>query len=228
MWTGCLHRNYYYKAFQSAVCRSHLWILLQDVGRDVFAKRLLWWCGDPFYIPQLSSAPYPATPILARPSSVLPAIIPSCPTSVFTATPWSVNPQDVAVQTNDGWEKNPFVEVCAQNLYSYFKKKKKIYPAAAARKSTFMGLSEINCGSPGLIPNGWIENLHLGTSLGTSIIYRCNKNMKRIGASSATCEKSGRWSYNPPQCLCKFKLSIFFLAPKKKNLKNKIQHLFQK
>jgi hypothetical protein len=113
-------------------------------------------------------------------------------------------------------------------LYSYFKKKKKIYPAAAARKSTFMGLSEINCGSPGLIPNGWIENLHLGTSLGTSIIYRCNKNMKRIGASSATCEKSGRWSYNPPQCLCKFKLSIFFLAPKKKNLKNKIQHLFQK
>uniref|UniRef100_A0A0P5PLV4 Sushi, von Willebrand factor type A, EGF and n=1 Tax=Daphnia magna TaxID=35525 RepID=A0A0P5PLV4_9CRUS len=60
---------------------------------------------------------------------------------------------------------------------------------------------EINCGSPGHIPNGWIENLHLGTSLGTSIIYRCNKNMKRIGASSATCEKSGRWSYNPPQCL---------------------------
>lgn len=57
-----------------------------------------------------------------------------------------------------------------------------------------------------MIPNGWIENLHLGTSLGTSIIYRCNKNMKRIGASSATCEKSGRWSYNPPQCLCKLLL----------------------
>ena len=59
-----------------------------------------------------------------------------------------------------------------------------------------------------MIPNGWIENLHLGTSLGTSIIYRCNKNMKRIGASSATCEKSGRWSYNPPQCLCKFYLTV--------------------
>lgn len=71
---------------------------------------------------------------------------------------------------------------------------------------------EINCGSPGSIPNGWIENLHLGTSLGTSIIYRCNKNMKRIGASSATCEKSGRWSYNPPMCLCKssYKLSPSF------------------
>ena len=63
--------------------------------------------------------------------------------------------------------------------------------------------AEINCGPPGPIPNGWIENLEMGTALGTSIIYRCNKDMKRIGASSATCEKSGRWSYNPPQCLCK-------------------------
>ena len=70
-----------------------------------------------------------------------------------------------------------------------------------------MGLTEINCGPPGPIPNGWIEHVEVGTALGTSVIYRCNKDMKRIGASSATCEKSGRWSYSPPMCLCKY---IFF------------------
>lgn len=63
---------------------------------------------------------------------------------------------------------------------------------------------EINCGPPGPIPNGWIEHVEVGTALGTSVIYRCNKDMKRIGASSATCEKSGRWSYSPPMCLCKY------------------------
>ena len=62
--------------------------------------------------------------------------------------------------------------------------------------------AEINCGSPGPVYNGWIENAEQKTSLGTSVIYRCFDGMKRIGASSATCEKSGRWSYNPPQCLC--------------------------
>lgn len=71
--------------------------------------------------------------------------------------------------------------------------------------------AEINCGPPGPIPNGWIENLEMGTALGTSIIYRCNKDMKRIGASSATCEKSGRWSYSPPQCLCKPSFAYFIV-----------------
>ncbi|KZS06217.1 c-type lectin ctl - selectin-like protein [Daphnia magna] len=38
--------------------------------------------------------------------------------------------------------------------------------------------------------------------VGRSILYRCNKNTKLIGASSATCEKGGNWSKSPPECLC--------------------------
>ncbi|KAI9553049.1 hypothetical protein GHT06_020939 [Daphnia sinensis] len=61
------------------------------------------------------------------------------------------------------------------------------------------------CDSPGPIPNGWIdttENLPLKMStVGRSIIYRCNNNTKLIGASSATCEKGGNWSKSPPDCL---------------------------
>ena len=88
-----------------AAGRSHLWILYR-VPCNVFPKK-----DDNVPFAQLSSAPYPATLILARPSSVLPATTLSCPMSVFTATPWSVNPQDVAARTSDGWGKNPFVEV---------------------------------------------------------------------------------------------------------------------
>ena len=46
------------------------------------------------------------------------------------------------------------------------------------------------------------------SKVGRSIVYRCNKNMKQIGAANAICEISGRWSNNPPQCLCKFKFQF--------------------
>ncbi|XP_046455006.1 CUB and sushi domain-containing protein 1-like [Daphnia pulex] len=66
-------------------------------------------------------------------------------------------------------------------------------------------LGEVHCSAPGPFPNGWIDatqNLPLGMSkVGRAIVYRCNRNMKQIGASEAVCEISGRWSKNPPQCL---------------------------
>lgn len=66
---------------------------------------------------------------------------------------------------------------------------------------------EVVCGAPEPFPNGWIDatqNLPLGMSkVGRAIVYRCNTNLKQIGASNAICEISGRWSNNPPQCLCK-------------------------
>ncbi|KAK4014020.1 sushi, von Willebrand factor type A, EGF and pentraxin domain-containing protein 1-like isoform X1 [Daphnia magna] len=70
---------------------------------------------------------------------------------------------------------------------------------------TPMEKPKIYCESPGPISNGWIdttENLPLKMSpVGRSILYRCNKNTKLIGASSATCEKGGNWSKSPPECL---------------------------
>ncbi|EFX84060.1 hypothetical protein DAPPUDRAFT_315175 [Daphnia pulex] len=66
-------------------------------------------------------------------------------------------------------------------------------------------LGVLHCSAPGPFPNGWIDatqNLPLGMSkVGRAIVYRCNRNMKQIGASEAVCEISGRWSQNPPQCL---------------------------
>ncbi|XP_076285732.1 hig-anchoring scaffold protein isoform X2 [Lasioglossum baleicum] len=60
---------------------------------------------------------------------------------------------------------------------------------------------EINCGSPGVLYNGWIENIEDGTGLGASIIYRCNDHMKLEGNGSSVCLADGKWRYPLPQCL---------------------------
>ncbi|XP_017883108.1 uncharacterized protein LOC108626764 [Ceratina calcarata] len=60
---------------------------------------------------------------------------------------------------------------------------------------------EIDCGSPGVLYNGWIENIERGTGLGTSIIFRCNDHMKLEGNTSSVCQIDGKWRYPLPQCL---------------------------
>ncbi|PBC31645.1 Sushi, von Willebrand factor type A, EGF and pentraxin domain-containing protein [Apis cerana cerana] len=60
---------------------------------------------------------------------------------------------------------------------------------------------EINCGSPGVLYNGWIENIEAGTGLGASIIFRCNDHMKLEGNTSSVCQIDGKWRYPVPQCL---------------------------
>ncbi|XP_076241504.1 hig-anchoring scaffold protein [Calliopsis andreniformis] len=60
---------------------------------------------------------------------------------------------------------------------------------------------EINCGSPGVLYNGWIENIEAGTGLGASIIFRCNDHMKLEGNTSSVCQADGKWRYPLPQCL---------------------------
>ncbi|XP_057381077.2 sushi, von Willebrand factor type A, EGF and pentraxin domain-containing protein 1-like [Daphnia carinata] len=74
-----------------------------------------------------------------------------------------------------------------------------------AASDTPMEEPKMYCDLPSPIPNGWIDitdNLPLKMStVGRSIIYRCNTNARLIGASSATCEKGGNWSKNPPECL---------------------------
>ncbi|KOB66896.1 Sushi, von Willebrand factor type A, EGF and pentraxin domain-containing protein 1, partial [Operophtera brumata] len=64
---------------------------------------------------------------------------------------------------------------------------------------------EINCGHPGQLWNGWLENISSGTGLGASIIFRCQDGMKMEGNGSAVCQSDGSWSYPLPMCLGKCK-----------------------
>ncbi|XP_045540469.1 uncharacterized protein LOC106717941 [Papilio machaon] len=60
---------------------------------------------------------------------------------------------------------------------------------------------EINCGHPGLLWNGWLENISSGTGLGASIIFRCQDGMRMEGNGSAICQSDGTWSHPLPKCL---------------------------
>lgn len=60
---------------------------------------------------------------------------------------------------------------------------------------------EINCGHPGSLYNGWMENTDAGFGLGASIIFRCHPEMLLVGNASTVCQIDGRWRYPPPVCL---------------------------
>ncbi|XP_055836600.1 protein lev-9-like isoform X4 [Episyrphus balteatus] len=60
---------------------------------------------------------------------------------------------------------------------------------------------EINCGHPGTLYNGWIENADSGTGLGASVIFRCLPDMLLQGFSSSVCQIDGRWHHSVPECL---------------------------
>ncbi|XP_041978220.1 uncharacterized protein LOC121732407 isoform X2 [Aricia agestis] len=60
---------------------------------------------------------------------------------------------------------------------------------------------EINCGHPGQLWNGWLENISSGTGLGASLIFRCQDGMKMEGNGSAICQSDGTWSHPLPMCL---------------------------
>ncbi|XP_060533491.1 sushi, von Willebrand factor type A, EGF and pentraxin domain-containing protein 1 isoform X2 [Cylas formicarius] len=59
---------------------------------------------------------------------------------------------------------------------------------------------EINCGHPGRLWNGWLENIEGGTGLGASIIFRCHEGMLLEGNSSTVCQIDGKWRYPLPKC----------------------------
>lgn len=60
---------------------------------------------------------------------------------------------------------------------------------------------EINCGHPGTLYNGWLENTEAGFGLGASIIFRCHGEMLLVGNTSTVCQIDGRWRYQLPLCL---------------------------
>lgn len=63
------------------------------------------------------------------------------------------------------------------------------------------GVAEIDCGHPGNLSNGWLDNIEQGTALGSSIIFRCYPNMTIEGDQSTVCQADGSWSRPLPMCL---------------------------
>lgn len=60
---------------------------------------------------------------------------------------------------------------------------------------------EINCGHPGTLYNGWLEQTEVGFGLGARIIFRCQPEMLLIGNTTTVCQIDGRWRYPMPVCL---------------------------
>ena len=59
--------------------------------------------------------------------------------------------------------------------------------------------TEINCGSPGILPNGWLEGTR--TTLHAVVTFRCQEGMTFEGPSYRTiCQADGRWSHPLPRC----------------------------
>ncbi|XP_062121270.1 uncharacterized protein LOC133835281 isoform X2 [Drosophila sulfurigaster albostrigata] len=73
--------------------------------------------------------------------------------------------------------------------------------ASAKWSGTVPSCKEINCGHPGVLYNGWIENIEAGTGLGASIIFRCQPEMLINGLGSSVCQIDGRWRNALPECL---------------------------
>ena len=58
---------------------------------------------------------------------------------------------------------------------------------------------EINCGSPGFLPNGWLEGSR--TTLHAVVVFRCVDGMTFEGPSARTnCIETGKWSHPLPKC----------------------------
>jgi hypothetical protein len=70
-----------------------------------------------------------------------------------------------------------------------------------------LNISEINCGSPGILPNGWLEGTR--TTLHAVVTFRCQEGMTFEGPSYRTiCQADGRWSHPLPRCYGKRYLSF--------------------
>ena len=59
---------------------------------------------------------------------------------------------------------------------------------------------EINCGTPGNLPNGWLEGTR--STLHAVVTFRCMEDMTFQGTSATTtCQADGTWSHPLPKCL---------------------------
>ncbi|XP_021948742.1 sushi, von Willebrand factor type A, EGF and pentraxin domain-containing protein 1 isoform X2 [Folsomia candida] len=67
---------------------------------------------------------------------------------------------------------------------------------------------EINCGSPGILPNGWLEGTR--TTLHAVVIFHCQPTMTFEGTSDrSVCTSDNTWSHSTmPKCLAPCKVPI--------------------
>ena len=67
---------------------------------------------------------------------------------------------------------------------------------------------EINCGSPGILPNGWLEGSR--TTLHAVVTFRCEEGMTFSGPSYRTiCQADGRWSHPVPRCYGEYCVTLY-------------------
>ena len=67
---------------------------------------------------------------------------------------------------------------------------------------------EINCGSPGILPNGWLEGSR--TTLHAVVTFRCEEGMTFSGPSYRTiCQADGRWSHPVPRCYGEYRVTVY-------------------
>lgn len=135
--------------------------------------------------------------------------------SANTDSRWSAKAQDDAGQTKSGVDNCHHVKVSSGVNLS----------EGLLLKELFSSPTEINCGHPGQLYNGWLEmtgekwelvgflRFKLNYSdnsfpfpesaygLGASIIFRCQPGMLLFGHSSTVCQIDGKWRYAVPQCL---------------------------
>lgn len=115
-------------------------------------------------------------------------------TSVAMVTPWWVKALADVVLTSVGPEHCLLARVCSTIIWGS-------YHTGYDHELLFCTPLEINCGHPGTLYNGWLENIESGTGLGASIIFRCHPEMLLVGNTSSVCQIDGRWRYPLPQCL---------------------------
>lgn len=59
----------------------------------------------------------------------------------------------------------------------------------------------VDCGDPGNVRMG-VRELLVGTTLGSTAIFKCNLGYQLEGSATRKCQANGGWSGSLPRCVC--------------------------
>ena len=59
----------------------------------------------------------------------------------------------------------------------------------------------VDCGDPGSVQMG-VRELLVGTTLGSTTIFKCDPGYLLEGSATRRCQANGRWSGSVPRCVC--------------------------
>nr|XP_014289884.1 sushi, von Willebrand factor type A, EGF and pentraxin domain-containing protein 1 isoform X2 [Halyomorpha halys] len=129
-----------------------------------------------------------------------PRDLPACVLVTAVECPMPENPQfGTAIYTSCGY--NAVVSYECRHGYTLVGDSTRRCGADRKWSGSTPKCQVVDCGHPGNIYNGWIENLEKGTGLGASVIFRCSPGMTLVGNTSSVCQIDGTWRYPPPLCL---------------------------